>query len=209
VETPNRFRRAAFTAADFRVPAKASGHARVRVIAPRDGELVTGEAIESLPVRDGAIEVDARDGRDIAFLAVVNRYHDAPPAVAFIRGLGLRGCAIASSVAHDSHNVVAAGGSRETLARAVHAVFSQGGGLARIDGEQEQTLPLPIAGLMSDRPAEDVGELYQRMSRAVGSSFQAPFMALSFLALLPIPALKLSDRGLFDTKNFRFAELQV
>lgn len=209
VETPNRFREATFLPNDFRVATKSAGSVQVRVIVPHDGELVTSEAIESLAVRDSTIELDPADGRDIAYLAVINRYTPEPPAVAFIKGLGLGRKSIAASVAHDSHNVVVAAGTREALAKAANAVFRAGGGLALINGEREQVLPLPIAGLMSDKPAEEVGETYKKLTREVQGKFKAPFMTLSFLALLPIPALKLSDRGLFDAQKFRFTNLQL
>ncbi len=209
VETPNRFRQATFTANDFCVTTQATGQAQARVIVPHDGELVTSEAIESLTARKGVIELDPSDVRDIAFLAVINRYTDAPPAMAFIRGLGLGGKAIAASVAHDSHNVVVAAGTREALAKAANAVFQARGGLVLIDGDRKHVLPLPIAGLMSDQPAEEVGLSYETMTREVGATFKAPFMTLSFLALLPIPALKLSDLGLFDAREFRFTSLQL
>jgi adenine deaminase len=209
VETPNRFRSATFTANYFCVKTQATSQAQVRVIVPHDGELVTSEAIESLAARNGVIELDPNDVRDIAFLAVINRYTNAPPAMAFIRGLGLGEKAIAASVAHDSHNVVVAAGTRKALAKAANAVFQARGGLVLIDGDREHVLPLPIAGLMSDQPAEEVGLSYETMTREVGATFKAPFMTLSFLALLPIPALKLSDLGLFDAREFHFTNVQL
>ena len=209
VETPNRFRGATFTANDFCVATTAIGQTQVRVIVPHDGELVTSEASEWLTVRGGVIELDTSDARDIAFLAVINRYTDTPPAVAFIRGLGLGEKAIAASVAHDSHNVVVAASTRQALAKAANAVFQARGGLVLVNGDRVDVLPLPIAGLMSDQPAEDVGARYEAMTRDVGATFKAPFMTLSFLALLPIPALKLSDLGLFDAREFHFTNVQL
>jgi adenine deaminase len=206
--TPNRFRAAAFTAEDFAI--RAAGPAEVRAIEVADGQLVTGEARARLVPRDGILEPDLAS--DTLVLAVVNRYEPAPPALAFVRHLGLRRGAIASSVAHDSHNVVAAGADRASLAAAVNAVFAMRGGLAVADGTTVETLPLPIAGLMSDRPAEEVAERYARLSagaKALGSPLRAPFMTLSFLALLVIPALKLGDRGLFDARAFRFVPVTV
>jgi adenine deaminase len=182
----------------------------VRAIEVADGQLVTGEALASLTARDGILEPDLAS--DTILLAVVNRYRAAPPAVAFVRSLGLRRGAIASSVAHDSHNVVAAGADRASLAAAVNAVFAMRGGLAVVDGATIETLPLPIAGIMSDRPAEEVGARYTQLSaraKALGSLLRAPFMTLSFLALLVIPALKLGDRGLFDGRAFRFVPVTV
>ena len=206
--TPNRFREASFTADDFAI--RARGPATVRAIEVADGQLVTGEALASLTARDGILEPDLAS--DTILLAVVNRYRAAPPAVALVRNLGLRRGAIASSVAHDSHNVIAAGADRASLAAAVNAVFAIRGGLAVVDGPTVETLPLPIAGIMSDRPAEEVGARYTQLSaraKALGSPLRAPFMTLSFLALLVIPALKLGDRGLFDGRAFRFVPVTV
>lgn len=211
VEPLNRFRAGAFSADMFRVKAgDATDTVRVRVIEPTDGELVTGERMQRVAVRDGCAEPRVGDAADVAFITVVNRYADAPPAVAFIHGFGLGAGAIAASVAHDCHNVVAVGGTREALAKVVHAVFQARGGLAVHDGNATQVLPLPIAGLMSDQPFASVVADYERltaMAHALGSPLRAPFMTLSFMALLVIPALKLSDRGLFDGRAFRFTEV--
>jgi len=207
--TPNAFRAAAFAAPDFAVrpPARCAGAAGVTVhaIVAEDGQLVTARADLRARVTDGIIEPDA--AQDLLQLTVVNRYVDAPPAHAFIRGFGLRRGAIAASVAHDCHNVVAVGATREDIAAAVNAVFRARGGLAVADGGSVDVLPLPIAGLMSDRPAEEVAAAYARLTakaKALGSPLRAPFMTTSFMALLVIPALKLSDRGLFDGQAFRF-----
>jgi len=139
---------------------------------------------------------------------VVNRYGDAPPAVAFVRGVGLKSGALASSVAHDCHNIVAVGTSDEDLARVVNLVIANEGGIAMVGPSGlADILPLPVAGLMSDGDAETAAAGYARLTRAaksLGSPLQAPYMTLSFLALLVIPALKLSDRGLFDGTEFIF-----
>jgi len=143
----------------------------------------------------------------------VNRYRDAEPAVAFVRGFGLTEGAIASSVAHDSHNIVAVGASDEALARAVNAVIDAKGGVAAVGRGTTRLLPLPIAGLMSDRPYPEVARRYIALSQFVqqdlGSPMDAPFMTLSFMALLVIPKLKLSDQGLFDGESFEFVGLRV
>jgi adenine deaminase len=207
--TPNAFRQASFSALDFaiRAPSASAGATDVAVhaILAEDGQLVTKRVDLRTPVRGGVVEPDP--SRDLLQLAVVNRYAEAPPAGAFIQGFGLRQGAIASSVAHDCHNVVAVGASREAIAAAVNAVFAARGGLAVAAGTGVDVLPLPIAGLMSDLPAEEVGARYARLSaraKALGSPLRAPFMTTSFMALLVIPALKLSDRGLFDGSAFRF-----
>ncbi len=210
--TPNRFREATLTARDFiiAVGAKsaagnASAAVTVRAIEAHDGQLVTGEVHLAVTPSAGVLEPDASS--DLLLLAVCNRYVEAQPALAFVKGFGLRTGAIATSVAHDSHQVIAVGASREAIARAVNAVFAAKGGLVIASDAGIDRLPLPIAGLMSDRSAEEVAADYQRLTaqaRQIGSQLRAPFMTLSFMALLVIPALKLSDRGLFDARGFRF-----
>ena len=203
--TPNRFRAAHFDADDFALRVEGDAPRTVRAILVEDGELVTGEADLSLAPHDGVLEPDPTD--DTLLLAVCNRYEPAPPALAFVRNMGLRRGAIASSVAHDSHNVIAAGADRGSIAAAVNAVFAAKGGLAVAHERGVDVLPLPIAGLMSDRPAEEVSASYEALTtlaHTLGSPLRAPFMTLSFLALLVIPSLKLGDRGLFDARAFRF-----
>ena len=219
--TPNRFRACRVSADDLalRVPPGTGSAVRARVITVEDGQLVTGHAMETVTVSgsaaaggatarptgaDGVVEPDP--SRDLLLLAVVNRYTDAPPALALVSGIGLTHGAIASSVAHDSHNVVAVGASRADLADAINAVCAARGGLA-LCASGTHVLELPIAGLMSDRPAEEVAAAYARLTegaRALGSPLHAPFMTLAFLALVVIPALKLSDRGLVDATAMRF-----
>ena len=135
----------------------------------------------------------------------MDRYDDRPPAVAFVRNFGLRLGAIASSVAHDSHNIVAVGTSDEALAQAVNLVIEARGGLAAVGPDSHRLLPLPIAGLMSDRPGPEVAAAYtelDRFAKALGSPLTAPFMTLAFMALLVIPAVKLGPTGLFDVERF-------
>ncbi len=187
-------------------PAPRTAPLQVRVIEALDGQIITGSAEAPALIREGHAVADPT--RDILKIAVVNRYQDAPPAVAFVRGVGLRAGAIASSVAHDCHNIVAVGASDEDLARVVNLVIQNEGGIALVgpDG-QEDALPLPVAGLMSDGYAEDAAQGYARLTnsaKALGSPLHAPYMTLSFLALLVIPALKLSDLGLFDGTKFEF-----
>ncbi len=190
-------------------PAKASDGSpdsvSVRVIEAIDRALVTGERTVELPLRRGHVLTDP--ARDILKLTVVNRYQDAPPAVAFIHGFGLKLGAIASSVGHDSHNILAISGDDESLCRAVNRVIGVRGGIAAIDGSEGHLLPLPIAGLMTDRPGTDVAAEYQAIERFVkqrlGCPLTSPFTTLSFMALLVIPSLKLSDLGLFDCGTFR------
>jgi adenine deaminase len=202
--TPNAFRSARVTAGDLAVAAP-SPRCEVRVIVAEDGQLVTRSASVAIGARDGLLEPDPSS--DTLLIAVVNRYADAPISTAFIRGFGFARGAIASSVAHDCHNVVAVGATRTELADAINAVFAAKGGLAVASAGRVETLALPIAGLMSNRPAEEVARGYAGLSaaaKALGSPLRAPFMTLSFMALLVIPELKLGDRGLFDGLRFRF-----
>jgi adenine deaminase len=202
----NFFRAGPKTAAEFVLPAVPGK--RIRVIEAIDGQIVTRQTIEQ-PKLTPAGDVACNPSRDLLKLAVVNRYADAPPAIALVRNFGLQRGALASSVAHDSHNVVAVGASDEELARAVNLVIRHGGGMSFVAGGIEKSLPLPIAGLMSADDAETVGAAYEDLSnhaKAEGCKLKAPYMCLSFLALLVIPQLKLSDLGLFDVGQFKLVE---
>ncbi len=214
----NKFHTRPKKPSDFAVPAPATVGAAdlasadrkrptalVRVIEALDGQIITGAAQAEALVRDGSVLTDP--ARDILKITVVNRYEDKPPAVAFVRGIGLKSGAIASSVAHDCHNIVAVGTSDEDLARVVNLVIRNEGGIAVVGPGEDDTLPLPVAGLMSDGYAEVAAAGYARLTQAaktLGSPLHAPYMTLSFLALLVIPALKLSDRGIFDGTKFKF-----
>lgn len=195
--------------ADFRLEAPQTT-VRARVIVAEDGQLVTGEEIVALPVVDGAVVADP--ARDLLKIVVVNRYEPrARIAVAFVKNIGLTRGALASSVAHDSHNIVAVGCDDDALCQAVNLVIGAKGGLAATDGAgQDRVLPLPVAGLMSDGEGYAVAEAYTQLDAfskdVLGSGLRAPFMTVSFLALLVIPALKLSDKGLFDGARFEFVD---
>ena len=199
----NKFHATAKKASDFDIPA---GQGKLRLIEALDGQIVTHASETEALVADGMAW--ANPDQDILKITVVNRYKNTTPSVAFVRGFGLKQGAIASSVAHDCHNIVAVGTSNEDLARAVNLLIENEGGIAvRGPSGDEEVLPLPVAGLMSDGYAEDVAAGYARLTKnvqAMGSPLGAPFMTLSFLALLVIPSLKLSDLGLFDGENFRF-----
>lgn len=209
-EVVNRFEASPVEPEAFRVSAEGP---KVRVITAVDNQLVTGEEVVDTAAENG--NAVAAPERDVLKIAVVNRYTEAAPAVAFIRGFGLDEGALASSVAHDSHNVVAVGTSDEALAQAVNAVIREEGGISAVGeaGDAVRVLPLPIAGLMSDESYETVARRYTRLSNFVqeelGSPMEAPFMTLSFMALLVIPQLKLSDQGLFDGDAFEFVDLFV
>jgi len=175
------------------------------VIEALDGQLITNKIVAAPTVSAGQVVADVE--RDILKLVVINRYADAPPAVAFIKNMGLRQGAIASSVAHDSHNIIAVGADDESLCRAVNRIIEAKGGLAAVSADAELVLPLPIAGLMTGEDGYEVARRYEaldRLAKSLGSTLQSPFMTLSFMALLVIPSLKLSDKGLFDGDRFTF-----
>jgi len=191
--------------ASFAVPRRGD---RIQVIGASDGTLITDRLTAVPKVQGGHVVSDTE--RDILKVTVVNRYRKTQPAVGFIGGFGLRTGAIASSVAHDSHNIVAVGASDEDISRAVNLVIANGGGLASVSRNGEEVLPLPIASIMSDRDYADVADGYTRldnMAKAMGSPLRAPFMTLSFMALLVIPRIKMSDRGLFDAEAFRMVDI--
>ncbi|GAA4451936.1 adenine deaminase [Nibrella saemangeumensis] len=198
--------------ADFRVPA--SEASQIRVIEALDGQLITNELIENAVVENGNIVPDI--GQDILKITVVNRYQDVPPAVAFIKNFGLKHGALASSVGHDSHNIIAVGCDDDSICRAVNLVIENQGGLSAVNGNPTASsyiLPLPVAGLMTDADGYLIAQQYaaidQYVKKELGSLLKAPFMTLSFMVLLVIPALKLSDRGLFDGSHFQFTNLSV
>ncbi|CAG5072188.1 Adenine deaminase [Dyadobacter sp. CECT 9623] len=201
------------TAADFALNNEYAGEGRneVRVIEAFDGQLITGQAIEQLIVSNKTIESDPEI--DVLKIVVVNRYQNAIPAVAFIKNFGLKEGAIASSVAHDSHNIIAVGVNDELIAQAVNLIIGAKGGVAAVGNGEEKLLPLPIAGLMSDEDGYKVAASYteidQFVKKELKATLQSPFMTLSFMALLVIPSLKLSDKGLFDGDNFRFVPLSI
>jgi adenine deaminase len=175
------------------------------IIEAKDGSLLTGRSDEHPLNKDGMAVSDT--ARDILKIAVVNRYEDRPPAVGLIRGFGLKKGAVASTVAHDSHNVIAVGASDEDLCAAVNAVIERKGGLAVACGDFREIMALPVAGLMSGTGAGEAAALFSRLQgrvRELGSPMRSPFITLSFMALLVIPRLKLSDKGLFDGDRFAF-----
>ncbi len=182
---------------------------RIRVIKAINGEIVT-EALEvDCLQKDGLVISDTT--RDILKMTVVNRYQDMPPSMAFIKNFGLREGAIASCVGHDSHNIIAVGVDDEAICRAVNLIVENRGGISAVSSAEEHVLALPVAGIMSDKDGFTVGKAYAEIDRFVkeklGSTLNAPFMTLSFMALLVIPKLKLSDKGLFDGKTFTFTPL--
>lgn len=172
--------------------------------------MATNSIVEEAKVEDGFAISDPE--RDILKIVVVNRYSTSAPSIGFVKGFGLKKGALATSVAHDSHNIIALGVSDEVIVRAVNLIIESKGGMAFVDDNKEEVLPLPIAGLMSDLPVERVSEVYLKIEEAVknaGSKLTSPLMTLSFMSLLVIPSLKISDRGLFDVDKFQFTSLFV
>ncbi|MEO5967396.1 MAG: adenine deaminase [Ferruginibacter sp.] len=177
----------------------------INVIGALDGQLITENIIYNPKVIDGNVVSNVED--DILKIAVVNRYSNAPVAISFIKNFGLKSGALASSVAHDSHNIVVVGISDDDICKAVNLVIKNKGGLVAV-GSREIELPLPVAGLMSDKDGYEIAAAYTLLDKFVkqelGSTLSAPFMTLSFMALLVIPHLKLSDKGLFNGDTFSF-----
>ena len=175
----------------------------IPVIEALDGQLITNRLLLEPKVTGGNIVSDPE--RDILKIVVVNRYSDTPVAKAFIRNFGLKRGAIASSVAHDSHNIVAVGVDDESITNAVNMLISHKGGVSLVNEDLEMIVPLPVAGLMSVENGYKIAGQYALIDRAAkeaGSGLGSPFMTLSFMALLVIPHLKLSDKGLFDGDLF-------
>ena len=208
-EPINYFKAALRKPEDFRISAP-ENVANIRVIEALEGQLITNRIIAAATVQNGFLV--GNTNTDVLKLVVINRYETAAPAaVAFIRGFGFKQGAIASTVAHDCHNIIAVGVDDDVICAAVNAVIQSKGGIAVARCTDDVSMmPLPIAGLMSDADGAEVSLQYATLSkeaRALGSTLGAPFMTLSFMALLVIPALKLSDKGLFDGNHFTFVPL--
>jgi adenine deaminase len=200
----NNFKPYTVTAGDFSLKSQKSKHP---VIDAFDGELITGKSEAELPVKDGFVQADPE--QDIQKIAVVNRYRQEKPAVGFIRNFGIRDGAIASSVAHDSHNIIVIGSTDEQISRAVNLIMEAKGGISAVNDYEKKVLPLPVGGIMTNKPGEETGKAYEEldaMAKQLGSTLKAPFMLISFMALLVIPSLKISDKGLFDGESFTFLD---
>tara|TARA_R110002073_G_scaffold331253_3_gene515928 strand:- start:3840 stop:5462 length:1623 start_codon:yes stop_codon:yes gene_type:complete len=183
---------------------------KIRVIEAMDGELVTNEIQADSLIKNGNLVSNIE--ADVLKMTVVNRYQNSEPSIAFIKNFGLNEGAIASSVGHDSHNIIAVGVSDEMICRAVNLIIENRGGVCAVNTKGEKIVSLPVAGIMSDQPAEIIGKAYAEldaMAKEMGSTLRAPYMSLSFMALLVIPSLKLSDKGLFDGNTFQFTSLEV
>lgn len=207
-EIPNNFKISSKRKEDFAI--KAEGE-KVQVIKAINGEIVTDSFVETLDVKDGFVESNIE--KDIIKITVVNRYQNEPPALGFINGFDLKNGAIASCVGHDSHNIIAVGTDDDLLCKAVNLIIENKGGISAVSEVESMVLPLPIAGIMTNEDGYKVAKKYSEIDAFVkeklGSKLTAPFMTLSFMALLVIPSLKLGDKGLFDGNKFEFTDLFI
>jgi adenine deaminase len=192
---------------DFKIESTAK---QIRVIEALEGQLVTNELIEDALIENGNLVSNTE--KDILKMVVVNRYQNQNPAIGFIKNFGLKEGAIASSVGHDSHNIIAVGVSDEDICRAVNLIIENKGGICAFSNLEEKIVSLPVAGIMSDKDGATIGKQYaelDKMAKRLGSKLNAPYMTLSFMALLVIPSLKLSDKGLFNGSEFKFTTIEV
>jgi len=205
VEPINHFNVAVPSVDDLRVPA---GEGKMRVIKAHNGQLVTSTLIAEPKIEDGLAVSDT--SRDILKLVVLNRYTPQKPSVAFIKGFNLKNAALASTIAHDSHNIIAVGTDDNLIIRAIEKIINFTGGISIYTTDNNFSLSLPVAGLMSTKDGLSVAEEYKLINNTVreaGCDLDAPLMTLSFMSLLVIPELKLSDKGLFDGTTFSFVHL--
>jgi adenine deaminase len=190
---------------DFIIPYKKGN---INVIEAIDGQLITNRLILTPKTANNCVVSDIE--RDILKIAVANRYKEAKVAISFVKNFGLKMGALASSVAHDSHNIIVVGVDDEDICRAVNLIVENKGGISAVSEDKEIILPLPIAGIMSNEDYSKVAEKYteiDKMAKSLGSALHAPFMTLSFMALLVITKIKLSDEGLFDAEKFKFIDV--
>lgn len=180
----------------------------IKVIVAEDKELITKKTISETKIEDN--NVVSNEENDVLKFIVCNRYNASKPAIAFIKGFNLKNCALASSIAHDSHNIIAIGTSDKLIQQAVNSLIAIKGGIIALDDREQKILPLEIAGLMSNEDAYIVAEKYKvvnEFAKRHNCAFASPFMTMAFMSLLVIPSLKLSDKGLFDVDKFSFTSL--
>lgn len=207
VNLDNSFELESKTVADFEITSN-NKDGRVRVIEVADGQLTTRESEATLNVHDDGIQPDLEN--DVLKISVVERYGHNRVSNGFIHGFGLKKGAIASSIAHDSHNIIVVGTNTEEMAVSANQLIKNAGGLVVVSDGKLDSLKLPIAGLMSNESADQVAlklQVLQDKLKAMGCKLDAPFMTLSFMALLVIPQLKISDKGLFDVEKFQFVDV--
>jgi len=180
----------------------------LKVINVDDGQLFTHEILCKPKIENGNVVSDTEN--DVLKLVVYNRYQPSTPAIGFIKNIGLKRGALASTVAHDSHNIVAVGTSDREIASAINQIIDSKGGILACENDKTCLLSLPVCGLLSDLEGNVIAEGYEKvdaMAKELGSILHAPFMTVAFMSLLVIPELKLGDKGLFDGRNFKFVEL--
>lgn len=182
----------------------------LKVIKVADGQLYTHELLCNPTIENDNVVSDAKN--DVLKLVVYNRYRPSQPVVGFINGIGIKRGALASTVAHDSHNIVAVGTNDDEIVLAINRIIESKGGIIASNGANMSLLPLPVGGLMSDADGISIAKQYEhvdKMAKELGSTLTAPFMTLAFMSLLVIPELKLGDKGLFDGKKFEFTDLMI
>lgn len=192
---------------DFKVEDKKKD---IRVIEIVEDQLITKELKIKPKVFEGMLVSDIE--RDIIKIVAIDRYRKNASFTGFIKNVGLKSGAFASSVSHDSHNIIAVGVDDESIAKAVQLIINEKGGLAAVDGDKGISLPLPIGGLISTKPVEEVAQMYQEidtMVKELGTTLNSPFMTISFMSLLVIPKLKISPKGLFDGSSFKYVDLYL
>ncbi len=203
--TPNKFCADLIEKKDLEVKARGN---YMKVIKALEGQLITEKVIVKVKPENGLMQNDPEN--DILKIVVLNRYTKSKPSVGFITGFGLKKGAIASTVAHDSHNIISVGTNDEEIVQAINLLVASKGGISLVNEDNILHLPLPVAGIMSNENGYKVADNYKLLNDEVknlGSLLQSPFMTLSFMALLVIPELKMSDKGLFDGNKFEFTSL--
>jgi len=206
-EIINNFNLSPKSVHEFKIPAVGT---HIRVIEALNGQIITKSQVHTVKNQTGNATADIT--KDILKITVVNRYKDYKPSIAFIKNFGLKEGAIASSVAHDSHNIIAVGVDDHSLCKAVNMLIEAKGGICAVTPNKEKLLSLPVAGIMTTKDGYEVANNYteiDKLAKDMGSKLDSPFMTLSFMALLVIQNLKLSDLGLFNSEQFTFTELFV
>lgn len=203
--TPNLFVANPLSLSDLQIKPK---NGKLKIIEATDGQLITSLALGEALVKQKNVISDIEN--DVLKIVVLNRYKPSKPAISFIRGFGFKKGAIASSVAHDSHNIIAVGTSDQELLDAINLIIDEKGGVSWVDDKEQMVLPLPVAGIMSNADGFKTAKQYaniDKKAKKLGGTLGAPFMTLSFMALLVIPEIKLSDKGLFDGNTFSFTQI--
>jgi len=203
----NNFNAEKITLSQLKVAPKGD---QLKVIMVDDGQLFTHSILVTPKIDKGNLVSDTEN--DVLKLVVYNRYQPSNPAIGFIKNIGLKRGALASTVSHDSHNIIAVGTSDEEIVSAINQIIDSKGGILVCDRNKTILLPLPVGGLMSDEDGATIAQQYEaadRMVKDLGSQLKAPFMTVAFMSLLVIPKLKLTDKGLFDGRNYCFTELMV